>query len=222
MSASPPCPRCGRDAPLVYRGIVPQCTACGALRPPLSSPSVNFAGKPARVGGLVAGVAGWIVLLVGCAVALGLFLLFGAFQLQAIGLALAVPLAIVSLLVGALLVWRGGALRRRSAVTEHATWRDAVLGLAAHRGAVTAAEAAMALGTSVAQADAILTELAKREPDVLAIDVDDDGVVRYRIARLGAEPPVRIDASADEAAEATADEAERAAHVRRSGPERSA
>jgi hypothetical protein len=52
--------------------------------------------------------------------------------------------------------------------------------MAAHHGAVTAADASRALGLGVADADAILTALAKRDPDRMAVDVDDQGVVWYR------------------------------------------
>jgi hypothetical protein len=33
--------------------VIPACTACGALRAPLSTSSVNLAGKSSRVGGIV-------------------------------------------------------------------------------------------------------------------------------------------------------------------------
>jgi hypothetical protein len=36
------------------------------------------------------------------------------------------------------------------------------------------------LGLGVADADAMLTALAKRDPDRMAVDVDDQGVVWYR------------------------------------------
>jgi hypothetical protein len=171
---------------------VPQCTACGALRPPLSSPSVNFAGKPARFGGVVARILGWVVLLVGGSIALGLGLLFAALELPGVGIAVAAPFAVVSLVLGVLLVWRGTALGRASVLTERATVREALLALAAHRGAVTAADAAHALGIGVAEADAILTEVAKSDPEHLAVDVDNEGVVRYRAAGVPGEMRVRI------------------------------
>jgi hypothetical protein len=186
------CPHCGRDAPIVYRGVVPVCTACGGLRPPLSSPSVNLAGKPSRVGGVVASVAGWLVLLLGGSFALGIGLLFAAFEAVAFGLAIAAPVALVSLILGVVLVRRGGALRRAGALTERSTREQALLALAAHRGTVTAVDAAHALGTSVAEADAMLTDLAKRDPDRVAVDVDDDGVVRYRLTHVGAVAGVRV------------------------------
>jgi hypothetical protein len=44
----------------------------------------------------------------------------------------------------------------------------------------------------------MLTDLAKREPDRVAVDVDDQGVVWYRMAALAGAPlpRVRVDAGA--------------------------
>ena len=57
---------------------------------------------------------------------------------------------------------------------------QALLAVAARQGAVTAADAARALGIGVAEADESLTALAKRDPEHLAVDVDEQGVVWYR------------------------------------------
>jgi hypothetical protein len=75
---------------------------------------------------------------------------------------------------------------------ERATREQALLELVAHRGSVTAAEAAQVLGVTAAQADAMLTDFAKRDPDRLAVDVDDQGIVRYRVARVGGDVHVRV------------------------------
>jgi hypothetical protein len=162
------------------------------MRPPLSSPSVNLAGKPSRVGGVVASVFGWLVLVFGGSTAIGVALLFAAFDLALAGLAVALPIAIVSLAIGIVLVRRGGSLNRAGIEAERATREHALLGLAAHRGTVTAVDAATALGVGVAEADAMLTDLAKREPDRVAVDVDDQGVVHYRIANLAGDARVRV------------------------------
>jgi len=190
-----PCPACGREAPIVYRGVVPYCTACGALRAPLSTASVNLAGKPSRVGGTVASVAGGLILLVGGALALGISLVFAAFHLVGLGLALASPFAVVSLVLGIVLVWRGSLLRRAGARTEQTTHEQALLELVAHRGAITATDAAVALGLGVAEADEKITALAKSQPERIAVDVDDDGIVRYRIARWASNVGPRVEAA---------------------------
>jgi hypothetical protein len=188
------CPQCGRDAPIVYRGVIPQCTACGAVRPPLSNPSINLTGKPSRIGGIVASVFGWLVLLVGGSVAVGLALLFAAFGATLAGLAIALPVAVVSLVIGVVLVRRGGSLNRAGIEAERTTREQALLAVVAHRGSVTATEAAHALGVTLAEADAALTDLAKRDPDRVSVDVDDQGVVRYRITHIAADARVRVEA----------------------------
>ncbi len=188
-----PCPQCGRDAPVVYRGVVAHCTACGAVRAPLSGPSVNLAGKPSRLGGVVASVLGWVVLVVGVSTALGIALLFAAFGATGAGVALALPVAIVSLVFGVLLVRRGGSLSRSGVEAERVTRNQALLALVAHRGAVTAIEAGKALGVTAAEADAMLTDLAKRDSDRVALDVDDQGVVRYRLTRFPDDARVRVE-----------------------------
>ena len=64
--------------------------------------------------------------------------------------------------------------------------------MAAHRGAITATEAARALGVGTAEADAMLTAMAKREPDRVAVDVDDQGVIWYRVSAGPGEPIPRM------------------------------
>ena len=54
------CPHCGQAAPLVYRGVLAYCSACGQLRGPLTGGSVNHAGSLSKAGGTVAKVFGWL------------------------------------------------------------------------------------------------------------------------------------------------------------------
>jgi hypothetical protein len=189
---APMCPQCGREAPIVYRGVIPYCTACGALRAPLSSPSVNHAGKSSRVGGTFARVLGWLVLVVGGSLALCIALLFLALHAATVGLAIAGPIALVVLVLGIALVRSGHSLSTSGENAARSTREQALLALAAHRGAVTATEAARALGVGTAEADAMLTALAKREPERVAVDVDDEGVVWYRVSASPGEPIPRI------------------------------
>src|SRR5512143_1753677 len=78
VSLSPPasfaasCPNCRRNAPIVYRGVMAYCTACGAPRLPLTTKATNLAGKTSILGGTLARVLGWIVLGSGLVVGLGL------------------------------------------------------------------------------------------------------------------------------------------------------
>ena len=191
------CPHCGRDAPIVYRGIVPYCTACGRLRPPLSAPSINLTGKPQQVGGTLATAFGALVLLFGLAVALGAGMLLYALTTVAVALAVALPIALVALVMGIVLLRGGHILRKSAAIAQRATREQALLALAEQRGRITAGDASLALGLRVPEADALLTELAKLEPDRVSVEVDDRGLVWYRIAPMGEERRVRVDEHED-------------------------
>jgi hypothetical protein len=91
----------------------------------------------------------------------------------------------------------GGSLATSGVKKAQATRDQALLAMAAHKGSVTADEAGRALGIPTADADAMLTDLAKRDPERVAVDVDDQGVVWYRVAAAPGQPlpRVRVDAS---------------------------
>jgi hypothetical protein len=208
------CPVCGLEAPIVYKGVVPHCAACNSVRTPLSSASVNLAGKPSRVGSTFATVLGWLVLVFGSSTAIGVALLMMALGWPMGALAMGVPIAVLTLLIGVLLLRGGSSLAKSATQTENATLRQALLAMAAHKGAVTARDAAQALGVGVAEADAMLTALAKSDPERVGVDVDDQGNVWYRVASapgepLPAMPRVRVGDGprvADEADEFAADD----------------
>ncbi len=186
------CPHCGRSAPIVYRGVVPYCTACGQLRAPLANRSVNLAGKPLKVGGVVASAVGWIVLTAGVTVALALFLVLYALGAMTIGLALALPVLAVTAVIGIMLVAGGKSMGKSGTETQRATREEAVFGLAGHRGGLlTALDVAAALDLPPPEADALLTAMAKRDPDRIAVDVDDQGTVLFRFVHLVG-PGVRV------------------------------
>lgn len=197
------CPHCGQEAPIVYKGIVPTCTACGGVRPPLSGVSVNLAGKPSRLGGGIARALGWVTLVLGGSAVLGITLLLLALGWPMGALAIGLPLAIVTFVVAFALLRGGRSLADAAEQTEMAARLQAVLAMASHRGAVTAREVAQGLGMGVADADALLTALAKREPDRVAMDVDDQGVVWYRVATAPGQPlpRTRVDVGAPATAE---------------------
>ncbi len=185
------CPACGKEAPIVYRGVVPFCAACGAMRAPLSSASVNLAGKPSRVGSTLATVLGWLVLVVGGSAALGVIgvaLLLGWTTVAAV---LGGPIALFALVGGLLLLRAGRSLAASATAREQSMLDQGLMALAGHRGSVTARDAAQALQVSIADADAALTSLAKREPERLGVDVDEQGTVWYRAVQIGA-PRVRV------------------------------
>jgi hypothetical protein len=105
------CPRCGKNAPIVYRGVAAYCTACGAPRIPLASSSVTLAGQPSKVGGTVARVLGWIVLVAGLSIALMLALLGLLVFTPATAAILGVPTALASIAFAVMLLKGGRGLQ---------------------------------------------------------------------------------------------------------------
>jgi hypothetical protein len=191
------CPHCRQDAPLVYRGVVPHCTACGRARIPLTGRSVNMAGKPAAVGGTVSYVFGWIVLGSGLGLALLLGALFSLITATA-GLAVGGAIGIVFLTIGLVLVLGGRKLQRSGAADQKDVQTSAVFALAGHRGGVlTALDVAQAAGMKEEEADALLTDLAKTQPDKCSLEVDEHGAIYYRFANApwDADPRFRVGAS---------------------------
>jgi hypothetical protein len=165
----------------VFRGLETRCAACGALRVPLTAPSVGLAGQPSRVGGFAALLLGAFVLFVGLSFALGLGLLLHSIWPGAlVGWAVALPFSTATLFFGFLLIWGGRKLRRQGTAKQLAVRRDAMRALLSHRGgAVTPEQAASALAISAAEADATLTELAREAATEVRLDVDGTGQLRY-------------------------------------------
>ena len=190
------CPHCRQYAPIVYRGVVPHCTACGRVRAPFTTRSVNLAGRPAAVGGTVAHVLGWVVLGVGGALALGLGLLFSLLTPTA-GLAVGGTLAIIALTIGLALVLSGRKLQKSGAADQKDTRRQAIYALAGHRGGVlTVLDVAQALGISPEEADVVMTDLAKTQPDQCVLELDEGGSIYFRFgnAPWTADSRFRVDA----------------------------
>jgi hypothetical protein len=186
------CPHCGRDAPLVYRGPLAYCSACNKARVPLSAAGVNLTGKPAKLGGTLASVLGWVVLAVMLAIALILGAIFqaifppGAIVGWAIGgvvAALGIAAALVLLLGGRFLSRTGdrASLRAR---------RDAVTALAEHQNGIVRADGVVSsLGISLADADRLLTDLSKQPDSGVLLEVDGDGKLYYRFLAFAPEAP---------------------------------
>jgi hypothetical protein len=197
--------------------MVPHCTGCGAIRAPLSGPSVNMAGKPFRFGGAVVRAAGGVVLVGGLLVALAVAGLLYVLAPLAAAMAVAIPMALLSVAIGIALLWGGRRMGRSGDLEEHATRQRAVLAMAEERGSVTAVEAAQILGISAAEADRSLTDLAKREPDRMVVDVDEQGVIRYRCAfpRVAVDVRIATDAAGASSDALEADRAEWQSRIRR-------
>ena len=184
------CPHCRQNAPIVYRGVVAYCTACGKLRAPLAGPAVNLAGQPSQIGGSVANVLGWLVLAVGVVIAVLLTALLQAiFPAGFVGWLFGAVITVVTLLVGSSLVLGGRRLKSTGSVTEKSTKHRAIYALAAHRGGVlNAMDVSRAAGLSVSEADALLTALAKEESDSVKLEVDDNGGIYYVFPEFDVRP----------------------------------
>jgi len=181
------CPQCKSRAPIVYRGVMAYCTACGATRIPLVAKSTNLAGKPSIIGGALARVAGWIVLTGGIAIGLALLgLLQAIFPAGFAGWAVGLPILAISILFGTLLLRGGRSLEGAGVAEQKDTHTAAIFSLAEqNQNTVTAAQVAAAIGVSVASADELLTELAKTRPDFVVLEVDDAGNIFYRVSARG-------------------------------------
>lgn len=198
------CPHCHQAAPIVYRGIAAYCTACGKPRLPLVDKSVNLAGQPSQVGGTLTRIVGFIVLFAGLSVSLVVFGILAIFVPALwIAAAVGVPLALLVALASWAII-RGGRTLEKSGLSEQQTTRiQAVIALARNAKApLTAQQVSTALGIGLAQADALLTDLAKRHPEVASVEIDDQGGVFYRVD--AGSPKLRV------AAEAAVDDLERA------------
>ncbi len=177
------CPHCGRDVPVVHRGVLTFCTACGHARAPFTR-SVTLAGQPSRLGGRVASVTGTVVLVAGMMVAILAGLLFQAiFPAGFVGWGLAIMIALVTLAVGLGLRIGGRSLQRSGTKKADSVREEAVLALAAHKGGlVTARDVSLATAMPVEEADAFLTALTRRGDEVV-LEVNDDGQLFYRFTR---------------------------------------
>src|ERR1041384_4735826 len=140
------CPKCGRRAPIVLRGLDSRCAACGAPRFLLAAPNVAFAGQPSRVGGIAASLAGLEVLVLGLSLSGGVWLLLQALFSSAVGLAFALPLVAASLLFGLLLLFGGNRLRPRGEERKEEVLLQAVKDIVEHRhGPISAHDVARSL-----------------------------------------------------------------------------
>jgi hypothetical protein len=185
------CPHCGQNAPLVYRGVSAFCSACGQPRVSFTANAVNLKGKPAKIGGAVAAVAGWVLLFGTLAAALIVGALFQAiFPAAVLGWVLGGLIGAVGGGISLLLLFGGRALRRSGITAAELARLDALGTLAAHqKGMVTPQAASEALGCSYEEADAFLTSIAKRPDGGVTLEINDDGTIYYRFARYALAAP---------------------------------
>ena len=180
------CPNCYKDAPIVYRGVSAHCTACGALRVPLANQSVNMAGQPSKVGGAVAKAFGWLLLGGGTAVSAALIAFFQwLFEGGVVGWAIGVPIFVVTAIVSTVLLVSGKKLEKSGDETHKTVQEKAILGLVQNsKGVITALDVSRSLDITLAEADAVLTRMAKETPDQITVDVDDQGQIFYRFPQI--------------------------------------
>lgn len=197
------CPHCKQDAPTIVRGLRAYCTACDAPRSMLSDTPINVAGQPSKVGGGVASVLGWLVLIGGLLTALAMGALVQAiFSAAIVGYILGGFIASISLLIGLGLIFGGRKLQQSGDERSRGAREQAVFALARGRGgSVTVADLARSLAISEPEADALLTEMVKRPDGRVTLEIDDDGTLRYFVPALaprsGRGPKgARIDSSA--------------------------
>ena len=185
--SEPPCPQCNSRAPIVYRGVMAYCTACGSPRVPLVAKSTNLAGKASIIGGGLTRVFGWIVLSGGVAFGLAMLgILQAIFPAGFAGWAVGLPIIALSVFFGVLLLRGGRSLEGAGVAARRETHTSAIFSLAERNGNIlTAAQVAGAIGLPVARADELLTELAKAQPDYVMLEVDDAGAVYYRVSARG-------------------------------------
>lgn len=188
------CPNCKQAASIVYRGTLAYCTACGAPRPPFSGKAVNLAGQPSKIGGSVAKFFGWMILGGGLLLALSLMLFFQLlFPAGAVGYAFGIPTALISLVVGCLVLFGGKRLETSGVEAERAAKFEAIWGMAVARGGVvTALDVGRSLNMPPEGADQILTEMTKKHPDYVSIEVDDNGSLFYKVSGMAEQQGARF------------------------------
>jgi hypothetical protein len=163
--------------------------------PILAAPeAVNVAGQPARVGGGIVKALGWVAVAGGALVAL--FFSFIAWALSTVvPLYIAGFFGIITAMIAVPLLLAGRSLRREGETRQQAARERAVFALAAQRrGALNVPTVARALDIQEADADALLTNLAKRPDGRVALEVDDNGNLTYVFRDLvaTAAPPQKV------------------------------
>ncbi len=176
----------------MYRGALAFCSACNRPRVPLSATGVNLAGKPARFGGTVARVVGWVVL----AVTLALALIVGT-VLQAVfppgavvGWAVGGVIAVLGVAAAVVLLMGGRFLQKTGDRAALGARREALFALAQNQGGILRAPlVGKALGVPPLEAEAMLTALSRDPDSAVTLEVDAEGKLFYRFTDLAPELP---------------------------------
>ena len=182
----------------MLRGVLGYCTACGQARSPLVTTPVELAGKPSRIGGTITQAVAWSVLVLGMlAAAIVTAILVGLTSTGALGWVIGGIIAVATLAIGLPLLFGGRTLQKMGAKARRDALERAVYAFGSQRnGIILAADFARAMRVSYEEADAFLTELAKRPDEPVRVDIDDEGRVIYRLAGfepLRVTPRYRVD-----------------------------
>jgi hypothetical protein len=149
---------------------------------------VNLAGQGSKIGGAVASALGWIVHAGGLSIAHAIRLIAQAhIPTGFAGYALGIPIAVLSVVIGIVLLRGGKSLNASGNLAERGARVQAIFALASHRGgALTALDVAQSLSISVEEADLLLTSLAKEQYERVAVEIDPSGGLYYRFVVPGA------------------------------------
>lgn len=147
---------------------------------------VELAGKPSRIGGTITQAVAWSLIVGGLVAAVIVAaILLTLSSTGALGWVIGGVIALATLAIGVPLLLGGRALQNMGTKARRAALERAVFALASQRGGVlTAGELAHALRVGHEEADAFLTELAKRPDEPVRVDIDDEGQVLYRVTGL--------------------------------------
>ncbi len=163
-------------------------------------------GKRARFGGTVTRGVGWVVLAAGlfAALVLGLFFKW-LWPAGVLGYLVGGGLTLVTVLLAFALLRGGKNLVAAGTSADRAVKEKALYALAARQhGRLTVGGVSRALRVSEREADELLTSLAVERSDTVAMDVDDEGAVSFRVARRGSVVPRRASSARRSAATAAA------------------
>lgn len=135
-------------------------------------------------------VVGVLILIFGSLLAAALVLFFQLlWPAKNIGYALGSPIALVSIVLGTLLMIASNRLGRAGVEAERQARVEAIYALAVNRnGMLTAADTARTLQLDAASVDALLADLAKTQPEYVSLEFDDQGQSFYLFSRAGTRP----------------------------------
>jgi hypothetical protein len=184
-TTSSACPNCRQPAPIRLEGLEAICTACHRKRSVFGGTSLDLAGKPQKVGGIAARVAGWLGLALGTFASVtvgGIVALLGQWlaDYPTPGYVIGAVMWLCTVGLSLTAIVGGRKLSAAGKSAQQDKQRQAVYALARHRnGIVSAKDAAASLGLAVVEADAFLTKLARQPGENILVDIDDDGSLLY-------------------------------------------